>query len=79
LNKRTGELMPADHELIVALIKREVNEWGKGDGPPVQTITVAPGEKWPNVEEMNKKEPPEKWRKGPDGKMQGPFQRQRLV
>jgi hypothetical protein len=80
INKRTGEPIPPDLQLIVARIDRVVDEWGlEKNKPPLQTIRLTPGEKWPDVKAWNEKAPPETWRKGPDGKMHGPFQKQRIV
>jgi hypothetical protein len=79
LNKQTDELIPPDQELIVAKVKREVNKWGLDpDKAPLKTIEVASGEKWPDIEKMNKEAPRGEWRQK-FGKSVGPYEKQRLV
>jgi hypothetical protein len=71
---RDGEAAPA--ELVAVDISRVVQKW-KG-GEPVETIVLAPGEKFPDVEAMNAQIPAE-WEQGPDGKPRGAWQPQHIL
>src|SRR5262249_19491638 len=66
----------ADLELIPIDIIRVVQKWI--DGMPVETIIVAPGEKFPDIKAMNEEAPQSEWREY-SGEMVGPWQMQYLV
>jgi hypothetical protein len=72
-----GEELSSELELIVVDIGRMVQKWH--DGVPVETITMAPGQKFPNVEGLNAKVPQREWEEGPDGRPRGPWQAQHVV
>jgi hypothetical protein len=74
---RDGEVLPADLELAAVDIARIVQKWGD-DHQPIETIYLAPGQKFPDLVEMNAKIP-EEWVEGPDGKKRGPWQAQHIV
>ena len=53
-----GEELPSDPELVVVGIARLVQKWGKDPSkPPIETIVLKPGEKYPDVEKMNEQCP----------------------
>jgi hypothetical protein len=54
-----------------------VQKWK--DGNPVETIIMAPGQKFPDVEKLNAEVPQSEWEEGPDGKPRGPWQRQHVA
>jgi hypothetical protein len=72
-----GEELSLDLELIATRTRRVVQKWQ--DGAPVETIFLAPGEKWPDVEKLNEAMPKKDWEEGPDGKPRGPWQPQRVL
>jgi hypothetical protein len=72
-----GEELPPDLELVVVDIGRVVQKWK--DGNPVETVVLAPGEKFPNIEKLNAQVPRSEWAEGPNGKPRGPYQAQHLV
>lgn len=74
---RDGDELPADRELIVVDIARLVQRWK--DQQPVETRILAPGEKFPDVADLNEAVPRTDWVKGPDGKPRGPWQAQHVV
>jgi hypothetical protein len=49
------------------------------DEKPVETRVLTPDEKFPDVKALNEAAPQDEWRKGPDGKPVGPWQKQHLV
>jgi hypothetical protein len=71
------EELPAELALIVVDIGRVVQRW-KG-GQPIETIVLAPGQKYPDVNELNAKVPQQEWEEGPDSKPRGPWQAQFIV
>jgi hypothetical protein len=71
------EELPSDLELIVIDIGRVVQKWH--DGNPVETIILAPGQKFPDVEKLNAEVPQSEWEEGPDGRPRGPWQAQHVV
>jgi hypothetical protein len=73
----TKQLLPANLELIVVDIGRIVQKWGK-DNMPLETIVLAPNEKYPNIEALNEKCPRSEWRER-FGKLEGPWQAQHVV
>jgi hypothetical protein len=72
-----GEELSPDLELIVIDVGRVVQKWQ--DGNPVETIILAPGQKFPDIEKLNAKVPQTEWEEGPDGKPRGPWQSQHVV
>jgi len=41
------------HSAVALNVINRVQKWGPDGGPPLETITLAPGEKWPDIFEMN--------------------------
>jgi hypothetical protein len=72
-----GEELSSELELIVVDIGRVVQRWKNGQ--PIETILLAPGQKYPDVNELNAAVPQEEWEEGPDGKPRGPYQAQSIV
>jgi hypothetical protein len=72
-----GEDLPSELELIVVDIGRVVQRWKSGQ--PIETIVLAPGQKYPDINELNAKVPRTEWEEGPDGKPRGPWQAQFIV
>jgi hypothetical protein len=72
-----GEELAPELELIVIDIGRVVQKWHEGS--PVETIVLAPGEKFPDVKKLNATVPQELWEEGPDGRPRGPWQAQYVV
>jgi hypothetical protein len=72
-----GEELPPDLELIAISTRRVVQKWK--DGTPIETIILTPGEKWPDIGELNEAVPKKEWEEGPDGTPRGPFQAQYIV
>jgi hypothetical protein len=71
------EELPSGLELIVVDIGRVVQKWKSGQ--PIETIVLAPGAKFPDVNELNAAVPQTEWEEGPDGKPRGPWQAQFVV
>jgi hypothetical protein len=69
--------LPSDLELIVVDIARVVVKWSK-DNKPIETIVLAPNEKYPDVKAKNEKCPKTEWRER-FGKLEGPWQAQHVV
>lgn len=74
---RDGEELAPDLELIAVDIGRVVQKWK--DQAPVETIILEPGQKFPDIKELNNKTPRSEWTKGPDGQPRGPWQSQHIV
>jgi len=76
-----GEVIPATREFVIVDVQRCVVKWPPNidDGPPVEKIFLAPGQRYPDVEKMNAETPRAEWRKGPDGNMRGPWQAQHIT
>jgi hypothetical protein len=72
-----GDEPPSDFELVVINIGRVVQKWQ--DGSPVETIVLAPGQKYPDVKKLNEAVPQSEWEEGPDGRPRGPWQAQHVV
>src|SRR5262245_38442537 len=73
------EELPTGLELVVVAIARLVQKWGKDPSkPPIETIVLKPGEKWPDVQKMNEQCSRSDWRDGFNG-LQGPWQDARAV
>jgi hypothetical protein len=74
-----GEELPTDLELVVVGIARLVQKWGKDPSkPPIETIVLKSGERYPDVETMNEQCPKSEWREGFNC-LQGPWQAARAV
>jgi hypothetical protein len=41
------------HSAVALNVINRVQKWGPDGGPPLETITLAPGEKWPDIFAMN--------------------------
>src|SRR5262249_25298248 len=63
--------------LVVYDVQRKVQKW-LDDSGPAETIVVAPGQPWPNIEKMNAECPQTEWREK-SGKLQGPWQGEHVV
>jgi hypothetical protein len=72
-----GEELSGTLELVAVNVTRVLQKWG--DGRPLETRVLQPGEKLPNLEELNANAPQSEWREGPHGNLQGPWQAQYLV
>src|SRR5215831_21185683 len=67
---RDGEELSGTLEVIALNVIRVVQKWEEGQ--PIETRVLQPGEKFPNLEELNASVPQSEWRQGPDGKLRGP-------
>jgi hypothetical protein len=74
---RDGEELPAGLELIAVDVSRVVQRWQ--DQQPVETIVLAPGQKFPDIKRLNDEVPRSEWREGPSGDLVGPWQAQYIV
>jgi hypothetical protein len=74
---RDGAELTPDLELVAVDVARVVQKWR--DQQPVETRILEPGEKFPDLEELNNKTPRSEWTEGPDGKPRGPWQAQHIV
>ena len=72
-----GEELSSELELIVVNVGRVVQKWN--DGMPVETIILAPGQKFPDINKLNEAVPKKEWEEGPDGKPRGPWQAQYIA
>ena len=70
-----GTPLPPETKYVAHDLLRVTQKWPPGDGndPPATKILGA-DEKFPNVEELNKEVPKDKWRTGPNGGPKGPFE-----
>jgi hypothetical protein len=75
--KNDGEEIDENREFIAVDIARVVQKWC--DQKPVETIILAPHQKFPDVAKMNEEVPREEWVEGPDGNPRGPWQAQHVV
>jgi len=57
---------------------RVIQKWGQ-DRQPLETIILAPGEKFPDIAAMNDKCPRSEWREDLNGNLAGPWQGQHAV
>jgi hypothetical protein len=73
------EELSSELELIVVDVGRVVQKWKDGNPDPANTIILAPGQKFPDVEKLNEAVPQKEWEEGPDGKPRGPWQAQHVV
>jgi hypothetical protein len=69
--------VPPGLELIVVDVSRIVQRWKERQ--PIETIVLAPGQKFPNINTLNAEVPQKEWEEGPDGKPRGPWQAQFVV
>jgi hypothetical protein len=77
-----GEQLPSERELVGVDILRIVQKWPPGDNnnnEPPKTTTLEPGQKFPDVDELNAKTPRAEWRTGPAGQPVGPYERAYVV
>ena len=74
---RDGQELSPDLELVAVDIGRIVQKWE--DQTPIETIILEPGQKFPNIEELNETVPRSEWTDGPNGKPRGPWQAQHIV
>jgi len=65
-------------ELIAIDVLRVVQKWGK-DNQPLETIMLAPGEKFPDIAALNEKCPRSEWRTDFNGNPAGPWAGQHIV
>ena len=72
-----GEELPKTRELVAVNVTRVTQKWG--DGQPIETHILEPGEKFPDIEKLNANTPQNEWREGPDGKLHGPWQNSYVV
>jgi hypothetical protein len=68
---------PKDRELVVIDTLRLAQKWI--DKRPAGHSVVAPGDKWPNLDELNAECPKSEWAKDFNGVLRGPWQRQRIT
>jgi hypothetical protein len=74
---RDEEELPDGLELVVVDVARAVQKWI--DRLPVETRILEPGERFPDIEQLNQDAPRSEWANGPDGKARGPWQTQHIV
>jgi hypothetical protein len=74
---RDDDEIASDLELICVDLQGVVQKWE--DGQPVETRILEPGEKFPDIVEMNEKIPRDQWVEGPDGQLRGPWQAQHIL
>jgi hypothetical protein len=72
-----GDELSRELELVAVDIARIVQKWI--NQKPEETIFVAPGQKFPDIEEMNEKAPRSEWRENLNGEMVGPWQMQNAL
>jgi hypothetical protein len=72
-----GDELSRELELVAADAARIVQKWI--NQKPEETIFVAPGQKFPDVKEMNEKAPRSEWRENLNGEMVGPWQMQHVL
>ena len=72
-----GDELLSGLELVAVDVARLCQKWV--DQKPEETIFVAPGEKFPDIDELNTKAPKSEWREDLNGKMVGPWQRQSIL
>jgi hypothetical protein len=66
---RDRDQLPPELELIAVDISRIVQKWR--DQMPVETIVLQPGQKFPDIADLNEKTPRNEWGKGPMGSRAG--------
>jgi len=74
---RDGMELSPDFELAAVDVARVVQKWQ--DQMPVETRKLGPGEKFPDLDQLNTDTPRSEWGKGPDGQPRGPWQKQHIL
>jgi hypothetical protein len=74
-----GEPMSTTREFVVVDIDRCEVKWGIDDGPPLERVFLAPGQRFHDIDKLNAETPRNEWRKGPDGQLRGPWQSQHIA
>jgi hypothetical protein len=74
---RDGLELSPDLELVAIGVARVVQKWQ--DQVSVETKILGPGEKFPDLDQLNADTPRSEWGKGPDGQPRGPWQRQHIL
>jgi len=74
---RDGLELSPDLELVAIGVARVVQKWQ--DQLPVETRILGPGEKFPDLDQLNADTPRTEWGKGPDGQPRGPWQAQHIL
>jgi hypothetical protein len=74
---RDGMELSPDLELVAIDVTRVVQKWK--DQVPVETRRLEPGEKFPDLDQLNADTPRSEWGKGPDGQPRGPWQNQHIL
>ena len=72
------EELPPDREYMVGKIGREMVKWIDGL-PGDELYTLAPGQPFPDVAELNETVPKEEWHEDPSGRMVGPWVAQHVA
>jgi hypothetical protein len=72
-----GQEIGANHEFVAVDIARVVQRWR--DQMPVETIILAPHQKFPDIAKLNEAVPRKEWVEGPDNNPRGPWQAQHIV
>jgi hypothetical protein len=72
-----GEAIDPETRLILIDVARIVTRWGP-DRKPLETVTLEPGEKWPDIALWNDRLPHTEWIQGMNG-LRGPWQTQQIV
>jgi hypothetical protein len=71
---RSGETLPPDLEFVVVWTRPVIQKWK--DGKPIDTVTLQPGEQFPDVNKMNEETPRSEWTQWPGGQPRGPWEAQ---
>jgi hypothetical protein len=74
---RDGEELPPDLELVPVGVARVVQKWI--DQEPVETVSLAAGQRFPDLDELNDQAPKDEWSEDFNGNPRGPWQKQSLV
>jgi hypothetical protein len=74
-----GEVIPPDREFIALENIKIVQKWVPWSKGPVDTIPVAAGEQWPDVDTMNAEAPRDEWQEDSSGQLKGPWQKARVL
>jgi hypothetical protein len=74
----TDEVLSPEREFVIVAVDRVEQKWSP-DGMPIETIYLAPGQKFRDLKAVNESTPREEWRTGPDGNPCGPWQAQHIV
>jgi hypothetical protein len=72
-----GEEISPELELVPVDVGRAVQKWK--DQKPIETIILEPGQKFPDIEQLNAETAQHEWAEGPDGRSRGPWQAQHIV